>query len=292
MSLTGIFAIGVSGVSAFSSSLSATASNIANSQTVGYKRVQTDFSDLLPSSGAPARSPVSSGVSGAGVSANNRQLVSQQGALVQSATTTNLAIAGDGLFVVARAAQPTTGDGGFLFTRAGDFAANAQGDLVNSGGFFLQGAPTGDSGEAPIGGALTGLQTVNISRLPDGVDAAALGDLTAIEIDPQGFVIESFSSGESRTLYRIPIALFANPDALQEAEATAFRASTAAGQPRLVGAGVAEAGSISGASLEQSTVDIGSEFSTLIQTQRAYATNARILSVADELWSRLNETAA
>lgn len=292
MSLTGIFAIGVSGVSAFSASLGATASNIANSQTVGYKRVQTDFADLLPASGAPLQSPVSAGVSGAGVAATSRQLIAQQGALSRSATTTNAAIVGAGLFVVGQAAQPTTGDGGFLFTRAGDFAANAQGDLVNSGGLFLQGALVNETGAAPIGGALTGLQTVNIRRLPAGVDAAAIGELTGVEIDPQGFVIATYASGETRALYRIPIALFANADALQEAEATAFRATTAAGRLRLAGAGAQAAGDIAGAALEQSTVDIGAEFTTLIQTQRAYATNARILSVADELWSRLNETAA
>jgi flagellar hook protein FlgE len=52
------------------------------------------------------------------------------------------------------------------------------------------------------------------------------------------------------------------------------------------------AGEIEGSALEISTVDIGREFSTLIETQRAYATNARIITTADELWRTLVETAA
>ena len=286
MSFSSLFSIGLSSLSAFSAGLEAVSSNIANSQTTGYKRVRTDFADLIPAEAPSLERSSSAGVVGAGVAAVSRQLVSEQGAVTRTNTTTNIAVSGDGFFVVAP--DPTT-NSSFLFTRAGDFKADALGNLVNSAGFYLQGAGAGSAGRS---GSLQSLQTVNVNRAPAGADPAALGALTGVEIGADGAVNATYANGETHTLYRIPLALFVNPEGLEDAERSAFRNTTLSGNARLAAAQSGNAGAIEGSAVEISTVDIGQEFSTLITTQRAYSTASRVISAADELWRTIVRTAA
>lgn len=290
MSFSSLFSIGLSGLSAFGTGLEAVSSNIANSQTNGYKRVRTDFADLIPASAIAPDATISAGVSGTGVTAVTRQLAAEQGAIARTNTPTNVAVSGDGFFVVAP--EPaSTGSIPFLFTRAGDFTPDALGNLKNAAGYYLQGAVVGANGAAGAG-ALQSLQTVNINRTPAGADPAALGAMTSIAIDRDGYVRASYANGETHALYRIPLALFANPEGLEDAERTAFRNTTQSGDARLSAARSGSAGAIEGAAVEISTVDIGQEFSTLISTQRAYSTASRVISTADELWRTLVQTAA
>lgn len=283
MSVTGLFAIGVSGVNAYATSLEATAQNIANSQTVGYKRARADFADLVSASTPKT---------GGGVSAENRVLIAEQGALTRTETATNAAISGAGFFVVAEKASGPGAVAPFLFTRAGDFAPNAAGDLVNGAGHYLQGFALDAAGAAP-GSSLSALETINIFRLPAlPAGAADPGALAGVSLTADGRLIASYENGESYALYRIPVALFTNDNGLGEGPATAFLNATAAGGMVLVNPGAGRAGHFETSAVEISTVDIGREFSTLIETQRAYATNARVLSVADALWRRIVETAA
>ena len=286
MSFSGLFSIGLSSLSAFSAGLEAVSSNIANSQTTGYKRVRTDFADLLSSNAAGQSQSVSAGALGTGVTAVSRQLFGEQGAVTRTNTATNIAVSGDGFFVVS--AEPAANQSA-LFTRAGDFRADALGNLVNSAGFYLQGSPAGAAGRSA---SLQSLQTVNLNRLPAGAAPAILGALTGVEIDAEGAVNATYANGETHTIYRIPLALFVNPDGLEEAGKTAFRNTTLSGAARLSSARAGSAGAIEGSALEISTVDIGQEFSTLISTQRAYSTASRVISTADDLLRTLVETAA
>lgn len=283
MSFAGVLSIAVSGVNAFAKSLAAVSTNIANSQTAGFKRTRTEFADLVAAEAAQPR-----GLAG-GVGASNRTLAEEQGALARTNTATNVAVAGAGYFVVAQdaAAAPPV-----LFTRSGDFAPNAEGALANGVGYFLQGYATDADGSSATSG-LAGLQTVNINRpppLPAG--SPAPGALVGVEIDDEGRVMARYETGERIALYRIPLALFPNAEGLAETRGAAFLQTTAAGALSLALPREGRAGAVEGEALEISTVDIGREFSTLIETQRAYATNARVISVADELWRTLTATAA
>lgn len=283
MSFAGVFSIAVSGVNAFARSLAAVSTNIANSDTTGFKRTRTEFSNLVSAQTAGAKS------SAGGVGALNRTLAGEQGAVARTSVATNVAVAGAGYFVVSRDGESAPP---FLFTRSGDFSANASGLLVNSAGYFLQGYATDEAGSAPVSG-LTALQTIDITRAPPlAAGAPAVGELSGIAIDDQGRVMARYATGETIALYQIPLALFANPEALEETRGTAFLGTTAAGALALAAPRSGRAGAIEGEAVEISTVDIGREFSTLIETQRAYATNARVISVADELWRKLTETAA
>ncbi|MDZ7627265.1 MAG: flagellar hook basal-body protein [Parvularculaceae bacterium] len=283
MSFTSIFAIGVSSLTAFAKGIEAISGNVANTDTTGYKRVRTDFSSLLPTSSS-GNGLVSAGAAGTGVAAAPRQLFSEQGAIARGNQATHVAVAGDGYFVVSR--QPGANNpGDLLFTRAGDFKPDADGNLVNAAGFYLKGTTSASGGAQ-------GLQTVNVNRLPTGADPAALGALVSVEIGQDGSVNATYADGTNFTISRIPLALFVNEDGLALADRTAVRATALSGEAVIAAARTGRAGAIEGSALEGSTVDIGAEFSALIETQRAYSTGARILSTADELWRTLVSTAA
>jgi fagellar hook-basal body proteins len=140
MSLTGAMMTGVAGLSAYSNALSVASANIANVNTIGYKNATADFSTLLAS--ASANADTSSG----SVMATAGQEVSQQGLLQTTASTTDLAISGNGFFVVAPSANdPSTR----AYTRSGSFTADANGYLKNASNMYLLGWRLDANGNVP-----------------------------------------------------------------------------------------------------------------------------------------------
>jgi flagellar hook protein FlgE len=160
MSLYGALMTGVAGLSANSEALSVASSNIANVNTVGYKTGQADFSTLLASAMG------SGDVSSAGVVANTTQNVTQQGLLSSTGIATDLAISGNGFFVVSQ--SPTTG-GNQLYTRAGDFTPDATGNLRNSAGLYLMGWPLDASGGVPTN--RNDMTPINVNSLSGKAEA-------------------------------------------------------------------------------------------------------------------------
>jgi flagellar hook protein FlgE len=149
MSLYGMMRTGSSGMNAQASRLSAVADNIANTSTTGYKAASTEFSSLLlPSSGGNYNSGA--------VEAQTRYSISEQGALQYTSSSTDLAINGDGFFVVQDAnGQP-------YMTRAGAFTPNADGELVNAGGYKLLGYPYTTEDPTPVVNGFDGLTPVTV----------------------------------------------------------------------------------------------------------------------------------
>lgn len=397
MAFSGLFAIGLSGVNAYASSLEAVSQNIANSQTTGYKREHVDFSTLVTS-----LSP-DGGIEGGGVGATGRTLFGEQGAITRTNSSTDIAISGDGFFVVsdsADAGAPVS------FTRSGGFSAREDGLLVNEAGYFLRAAPI-NAGAAAVS-ALASLEAVDINQFPTiaaatdqltlsgnlsanapvgsvtaqhfqvfdaegtprtlsltltstgngGFDAvaafadgaretvasgtlifgangrldanastlplsfspnssqtidlnirsltlgpgatqftntsangAASGALNGVEISSDGRVIAQYSNGLTRDLYQIAIATFTNAEGLEIGSSSTYQLTTAAGALSLDNPQTGRAGALEGSALEISTVEIAQEFSTLIETQRAYSANTRVISIANELWQTLTQTA-
>lgn len=160
MSLFSALFAGVTGLQANSVAMAVISDNIANVNTVGYKKNDSTFSTLVTGNGAAAQ------FSPGGVRASNRQLVDEQGLLQGSKSPTDLAIAGQGFFVVSP--DPTTGSATdrFLFTRAGSFTQDANGLLRNAAGFYLQGWPVAADGSVSSNPSdLTQLQTINLDQL-------------------------------------------------------------------------------------------------------------------------------
>ncbi|KAB2694545.1 flagellar hook protein FlgE [Ochrobactrum sp. Kaboul] len=148
MSLYGMMRTGVSGMNAQANRLSAVADNIANASTIGYKRAETQFSSLvLPSSGGQYNS--------GSVLTSVRYGISDQGGIRSTSSTTDLAIDGNGYFLVQGA------DGATYLTRAGSFVPDKDGNLVNTAGYYLLGSADGS-----VAPDLNGLSIVNVNA-PD-----------------------------------------------------------------------------------------------------------------------------
>lgn len=159
MTINGALFSGVSGLAAQGQALGIISDNISNVSTVGYKENSANFATLVT---APA---TINSYSPGGVRTKPAQHIDQQGLLQATTSPTDIAIVGNGLLVVNEAAVPGIGDD-YLFTRAGSFRTDANGDLVNTAGYFLQGWPLSSTGALPANTTvLSSLQTVNTSSL-------------------------------------------------------------------------------------------------------------------------------
>jgi len=140
MSLFGALSSGVSGLTAQSSAMGAISDNITNVSTIGYKNTRVDFSTLVTKQ--------SSGTlfSPGGVQSRPRQDTGVQGLLQASTSSTDIAISGNGYYVVNEAPRPGVSDQ-FLFSRAGSFFQDNEGFLRNTSGFYLQAWPTDSGGK-------------------------------------------------------------------------------------------------------------------------------------------------
>ncbi|WFU02452.1 flagellar hook protein FlgE [Rhizobium sp. CB3171] len=159
MSIFGSMKTAVSGMNAQANRLGTVSDNIANSSTTGYKEASTSFSSLvLPSSAGS--------YSSGGVQTSVHRAISQQGTISYTTSSTDLAIQGNGFFVVQSSSGQT------FLSRSGDFSADSSGNLVNSAGFTLMGYPADSSGTASVVvNGFSGLEPVNISQ--NGVTAVA-----------------------------------------------------------------------------------------------------------------------
>ncbi|MEQ5870638.1 flagellar hook protein FlgE [Sagittula sp. NFXS13] len=119
---------------------------------------------------------------------------------------------------------------------------------------------------------------------PNGSES---GTLTRVEFDEFGDVWGVFDNGTRKALYSIPLATFANPNGLETSNNSTFHMSNDSGGFYLGQAGTGETGSLSSGGVESANVDIAEELTDLIQRQRAYSSNAKIITTADEM---LNET--
>ena len=167
MSLFGSMFSGVTGLRAQSQALAIISDNIANLNTIGYKASVNRFSTLVT---APV---TSTAYSSGGVLSRPSQLIDRQGLLEASESSTDIAITGQGFFIVnTNAAGGTAGVN--LFTRAGSFTTDLNGNLLNTAGFYLQGWPTDAAGVVTPGlstSTLDDLQTVNVNVIKGSAQA-------------------------------------------------------------------------------------------------------------------------
>jgi flagellar hook protein FlgE len=118
-------------------------------------------------------------------------------------------------------------------------------------------------------------------------NGAEVGELNGVSIDEQGYVIAAFTNGETRKLYRLPIATFANPGALDPRSGNVYAQTDGSGEFNLRFAGRGGAGVVTPSALEAANVDLADEFTKMIVTQRAYSANARVVTTTDEMLDEL-----
>ncbi len=122
-------------------------------------------------------------------------------------------------------------------------------------------------------------------------DGRPFGALQSVSVDEEGFVSALFTNGQTERVARIPLATFVNPDGLNARPGSVFQISVDSGAPTLAFATEGGAGSIQAGALENSNVDLGTEFTNLIVSQRAYSAATRVINAADELLTELIQVA-
>ncbi|MDE2466607.1 MAG: flagellar hook protein FlgE, partial [Alphaproteobacteria bacterium] len=125
------------------------------------------------------------------------------------------------------------------------------------------------------------------TQVSSNVDGALFGSLTGVSVDNNGFVTAKFSNGLTQNIYKLPVATFANPDGLAAANGNAYTTSNDSGTPSISEANTGGAGAIKSNSLESSTVDLASEFTNLITTQRAYSAASKIITTSSTMLDQL-----
>ena len=114
-------------------------------------------------------------------------------------------------------------------------------------------------------------------------NGSTVGSLVSVEVDANGKLNAIYDNGVSRTIYGIPVVDVANPNGLTAAGNQTWRISADSGAFLLWDAGQGPTGEMAGYSRQESTTDVASELTSLIQTQRAYASNAKVIQTVDEM---------
>jgi flagellar hook protein FlgE len=263
---------GVSGLRTHQQMMDVTGNNIANVSTTGFKSSATVFQDTLSQTLAGASAPTGAGtvpafggtnpaqiglgVRLAGISTNLTQGSSQL-----TGRATDMAVQGDGYFVIRTGNEA-------LYTRAGSFSMDARGQLVT-----------------PAGGLVLGIDDGPITVPVDG-------SIESFTIAPDGTVNGVRSDGTGiMPLGQIQLATFANPAGLAKVGGSLLRATLNSGQP-IAGqnAGVPGTdgrGLLAVGVLEMSNVDLAQEFTNLIVAQRGFQANSRIITASDEVLQEL-----
>lgn len=144
MTISSSLVAGVSGLLANATRLSTISDNIANSQTIGYKRIEAEFGSLVLNSG-------STGYTAGGVRAGTQRVIDEAGSLTSTSNATDLAVSGRGMLPVANAAEflGSDGDAEMLLSTTGSFRINSDGYLQDTNGYFLMGWRANNDGSVP-----------------------------------------------------------------------------------------------------------------------------------------------
>ena len=174
MSINSALLAGVSGLTANSAALAAISQNIANVNTIGYKRTSSEFQTVINSQA------LGTGYSAGGVLATARHFTSQNGQLQRTTSNTDLGIAGQGFFVVTDKPENLQVTDSRLFTRAGAFRVDNLGYLKNTSGLYLQGWPVDAEGNiATDPSDLNRLRTINVGSVGGTAEATTRIQLNA-----------------------------------------------------------------------------------------------------------------
>lgn len=190
MSINSALLAGVSGLTANSAALAAISQNIANVNTIGYKRSAGEFATVVNSQSNGA------GYSAGGVLATARHYTSQNGQLQRTSSATDLGIAGQGFFVVTEKAENLEVTDSRLFTRAGAFRVDNLGYLKNTAGLYLQGWPVDANGDIATDPSDLGrLRTINVGSVGGTAEATTRVQLNANLKSSQAISAEAAAAG-------------------------------------------------------------------------------------------------
>lgn len=236
--------------------------NLANVGTTAFKRDRANFATLAYQNARVAGQQSSNETTyatglnlGTGVAVQSTSRIETNGPMVNTDNSLDLALDGDGYF------QVQLPGGQLAYTRAGNFTRSAEGQLVTTQGYAVQPA-------------------INI---PEGTTSITIGVDGTVSA-----VIEG--SGEATQIGQITIASFANAAGLQATGDNFLIETGASGAAQLGLAGEAGRGKIRQGMLEGSNVNIVQELVDMIECQRAYEINSKMISSVDEMLRNANQT--
>jgi len=130
-----------------------------------------------------------------------------------------------------------------------------------------------------------GLSQLSDSFAPLSIskDGSPVGNMTAVEVDENGYVFAYFDTGITRRIFQVPLVDMPNPNGLVAVDQQTYMPSPESGTFYLWNAGDGPTGDVVGYALEESTTDVAGELTSLIQTQRAYTSNAKVIQTVDEM---------
>ncbi|ETI67707.1 flagellar hook-basal body complex protein [Neobacillus vireti] len=298
---------GVSGMKGSQTKLDVIGNNIANVNTVGFKKGRVVFQDIINRNigGAVAPTNVSGGVNpmqvGLGTRIASIDTVHTPGSPMSTYVGTDLAIDGEAFFVVS----PENGGPNYL-TKAGNFTRDANGYIVNSNGFFVMGVVQDEDGN-PVTKAIKIVEDETINQ--DGTGASGTDSdekhmkFTSYSIDPNGYIIVVREDGKSGKLamndegkyymndsddklnenISIGTAVVANPGGLTKVGNTMFAVTGNSGEADLNRIEDNKGGTVISGVLEMSNVDLTEEFTEMIIAQRGFQANARTITTSDSI---------
>jgi flagellar basal-body rod protein FlgG len=249
------------GLEALSGKLDVIANNLANVNTVGFKRSRVNFEDLLyqvrrqPGTENSLGNITPAGIEvGTGVQISSTQLMLEQGSFEQTNRPLDLAIDGMGLFKVQ--IYPDMGPNGLGYTRAGNFFINANGEMVlgNRNGFRLEPAIT----------------------IPDNYETITVGSDGQVAVTTPG-------SAAPEIVGQIQLTRFINPEGLLAKGQNVYVETQASGTPTDGNPTEEGFGSLLQGNLEASNVEPVKELVDLIQTQRSFELNSQAIQASDEM---------
>ena len=237
------------------------ANNLANVNTTGFKRDRANFSTLAyqlitqPGAASSAENKYATGLNlGTGVSIDGTERIDTQGTLSATGNALDMAIEGSGYF------QITMPDGRTAYTRAGNFQRSSEGTLV-----------TGD-----------GMPVSPQIQLP--------AETTAISVGADGTVTATVAgSTEPTEVGKIETARFINDAGLQAIGNNLLLETPSSGAPQTGAPGIEGRGTIRAGSLEASNVNVVEELVDMIETQRAYEVNSKMIQATDEMLRNANQ---
>jgi flagellar basal-body rod protein FlgG len=238
------------------------ANNLANVSTTAFKRDRANFATLayqdvrVAGQQSSNQTVYATGLNlGTGVAVQSTSRVDEQGTMDSTGNGLDIAVSGPGLFQVL---MPT---GNLAYTRAGNFSLSPEGQIVNSSGYIVQPATT-----IPLG-------STSVTIATDGTISAILpGSSTASQVG------------------QMTIANFPNPTAMQALGDNLYAETLGSGAAQIGAPGTAGRGQLKQGFLEASNVNIVTELVDMIECQRAYEINSKMISSVDEMLKNANQT--
>ncbi|HEY6868460.1 MAG TPA: flagellar basal-body rod protein FlgG [Novosphingobium sp.] len=238
------------------------ANNLANVGTTAFKRDRANFATLayqdarVAGQQSSTETAYATGLNlGTGVSIQSTTRIESQGTLQTTNNALDLALDGDGYF------QVSMPGGALAYTRAGNFTRSATGQLVTAQGYVVQPAIT----------------------IPEGASSVTVGtDGTVSAIVP--------GQTDPTQLGQITIASFTNPGGLKAMGDNFLQETAASGQAQIGAPGTQGRGNLRQGMLEASNVNVVEELVDMIECQRAYEINSKMISAVDEMLKNANQT--